>query len=174
MLFALFAEVTRATIKGSIVIAVLQGTIGGITLWAIGIHGAMLWGVLMAFTSLIPAVGSALLWIPIALYLTAIGQTTSAFILVGVGVGIIGLLDNILRPILVGRDTKLPDYLVLLSTLGGIGLCGINGLVIGPLVAALFIAFWGIFIREIHVLAPDPTETNNAVEIDSSSEINDL
>jgi len=154
-LFALFAEVTRATIKGNIVIAMIQGSIGGITLACLGMPGAILWGVFMAFASLIPAVGSALIWIPIAIYLAAIGSTTSAMILVGVGAGIIGTIDSVLRPILVGRDTKLPDYLVLLSTLGGIGLFGINGFVIGPLVAALFIAFWGIFIREVHVLAPN-------------------
>jgi predicted PurR-regulated permease PerM len=155
MLFALFAEVTRATIKGNIVIAIIQGSIGGITLSALGVHAAILWGVLMAFASLIPAVGSALVWVPIALYLVAIGNTTSALILTGIGAGVIGMLDNVLRPILVGRDTKLPDYLVLLSTLGGIGLFGMNGFVIGPLVAALFIAFWGIFIHDVHILAPE-------------------
>jgi predicted PurR-regulated permease PerM len=155
MLFALFAEVTRATIKGNVVIAIMQGLIGGITLWALGVHGALLWGVLMAFASLVPAVGSALIWIPIALYLTAIGEVTSALILAGIGAGVIGMLDNVLRPILVGRDTKLPDYLVLLSTLGGIAMFGINGFVIGPLVAALFIAFWGIFIRDVNVEDPD-------------------
>lgn len=161
MLFALFAEVTRATIKGNVVIAMMQGLIGGLTLWALGVHGALLWGVLMAFASLIPAVGSALVWIPIALYLTAIGETTSALILVGIGAGVIGMLDNVLRPILVGRDTKLPDYLVLLSTLGGIGMFGINGFVIGPLVAALFIAFWGIFIRDVNIEDPDITVEDN-------------
>lgn len=155
MLFALFAEVTRATIKGNVVIAMMQGLIGGITLWALGVHGALLWGVLMAFASLIPAVGSALVWVPIALYLTAIGEMTSALILAGIGAGVIGMLDNVLRPILVGRDTKLPDYLVLLSTLGGIAMSGINGFVIGPLVAALFIAFWGIFIRDVNIDDPD-------------------
>jgi predicted PurR-regulated permease PerM len=168
-LFALFAEVTRASIKGNVVIAMLQGTIGGVTLWALDIHGAILWGVVMAFASLIPAVGSALVWVPIALYLTAIGDMTSALILTGIGAGIIGMLDNVLRPILVGRDTKLPDYIVLLSTLGGIALFGINGFVIGPLVAALFIAFWGIFIHDINNLAPgvhtdpseEPPKTNN-------------
>lgn len=146
-LFTLFAEVTRATIKGNVVVAMVQGTIGGITLWALGVHGAMLLGVLMALTSLIPAVGSALIWVPIALYLAVTGETTSALILLGVSAGIIGTIDNILRPILVGRDTQLPDYLVLLSTLGGISLFGINGFVIGPLVAALFLASWGIFIK---------------------------
>ncbi len=155
MLFALFAEVTRATIKGNIVIAIVQGTLGGITLALLGVNGALLWGVLMALASLIPSIGSALVWVPIALWLLATGDATAAIILVVVGAGVIGLIDNLLRPILVGRDTKLPDYLVLLSTLGGIALFGVNGFVIGPLVAAVFLAFWGIFIREINVLVPD-------------------
>ncbi|MES2824180.1 MAG: AI-2E family transporter [Pseudomonadota bacterium] len=154
-LIVVFAEVIRATIKGNIVIALLQGTVGGVTLWALDIHGAMLFGALMAMFSLIPAVGSALVWAPIALYLAATGDTSSALILTGVGAGVIGMLDNVLRPILVGRDTQLPDYVVLLSTLGGISLFGVNGFVIGPVVAAMFIAFWGIFIREVDVLASD-------------------
>jgi predicted PurR-regulated permease PerM len=167
MLFSLFAEVTRATIKGNVVIAMMQGLIGGITLWALDVHGALLWGVLMALASLIPAVGSALVWVPIALYLTAIGEMTSALILAGIGAGIIGMLDNVLRPILVGRDTKLPDYIVLLSTLGGIAMFGINGFVIGPLVAALFIAFWGIFIRDVNIDDPDrqPENTNQPPKV---------
>jgi len=164
MLFSLFAEVTRATIKGNVVIAILQGSIGGITLWALDIHGAILWGVVMAFASLIPAVGSALVWVPIALYLTAIGDMTSALILTGIGAGVIGILDNVLRPILVGRDTKLPDYIVLLSTLGGIALFGINGFVIGPLVAALFLAFWGIFIHDLNTLEPGLHTDPNPIE----------
>lgn len=155
LLFAKFGEVTRATIKGNLVVAIVQGSLGGFIFWILGIPGALLWGLLMAVASLIPAVGPALIWLPVSIYLAAVGDTTSAIILVAFGVGIIGLVDNILRPILVGRDTKLPDYIVLLSTLGGLGLFGINGFVIGPLVAALFIAFWGIFIREIHLLAPD-------------------
>jgi predicted PurR-regulated permease PerM len=164
-LFSLFGEVTRATIKGNIVIAALQGFIGGVTLWALNVDGSLLWGVMMAFASLIPAVGSALVWAPIALYLAAIGEMTSALVLAGIGVGIIGMLDNVLRPILVGRDTKMPDYLVLLSTLGGIGMFGINGFVIGPLVAAMFIAFWGIFIREVHILEPNAEQNNVPAEI---------
>lgn len=154
-LITVFTEVIRATIKGNIVIAMLQGTIGGITLWALDVHGAMLFGALMAMFSLIPAVGSAIIWAPIAIYFAATGDTTSALILAGVGAGIIGMIDNVLRPILVGRDTQLPDYIVLLSTLGGISLFGVNGFVMGPVVAAMFIAFWGIFIREVDVLASD-------------------
>lgn len=167
MLFSLFAEVTRATIKGNVVIAMIQGGVGGITLWALGVHGALLWGVLMAFASLIPAVGSALVWVPIALYLTAIGEITSALILAGIGAGVIGMLDNVLRPILVGRDTQLPDYIVLLSTLGGIAMFGINGFVIGPLVAAMFIAFWGIFIRDVDIDDPDRQPENTSTEPES-------
>lgn len=158
MLFAKFGEVTRATIKGNLVIAVIQGTLGGLIFWVLGIPGALLWGVVMAVLSLIPAVGPAIVWAPVALYLFATGDNVKAIILIAFGAGVIGLVDNILRPILVGRDTKLPDYIVLLSTLGGLGLFGINGFVIGPLVAALFIAFWGIFMREVHVFAPDPVE----------------
>ena len=160
MLFSLFAEVTRATIKGNLVIAMLQGLIGGITLYALGVHGAILWGVLMAIASLIPAVGSALVWVPVAVYFAAIGDLTSAFILTGIGAGIIGMLDNVLRPILVGRDTKLPDYIVLLSTLGGIAMFGVNGFVVGPVMAALFIAFWGIMIHDQYLFAPETPPEN--------------
>lgn len=148
LLFDKFAEVTRATVKGNVVVAIVQGSIGGIAFAALGIGGALLWGVVMAVASMLPAIGAALIWAPVAIYLFATTAYVKGTILVIVGAFGIGLIDNILRPILVGRDTKLPDYLVLLSTLGGLVLFGINGFVIGPLIAALFIAFWGIFIRE--------------------------
>jgi len=157
LLFAKLGEVTRATIKGNLVIALVQGTLGGLIFWILGIPGALLWGVVMAVLSLIPAVGPAIVWVPVSIYLFATGDNVKAIVLIAFGMGVIGLIDNILRPILVGRDTKLPDYIVLLSTLGGLVLFGINGFVVGPLVAALFIAFWGIFMREAHILAPDDT-----------------
>lgn len=124
----------------------------------------------MAIVSLIPAVGAALVWVPAALYLAATGEIISAIILTAYGAIVIGLSDNILRPILVGRDTKLPDYIVLLSTLGGIVMFGVNGFVMGPLVAALFMSFWGIFIREfgevpgvpVHDLPSTTTETQQS------------
>lgn len=162
MLFAKFGEVTRATIKGNLVIAVIQGSLGGLIFWILGIPGALLWGVVMAVLSLIPAVGPAIVWVPVSIYLFATGENVKGIILVAFGAGVIGLVDNILRPILVGRDTKLPDYIVLLSTLGGLGLFGVNGFVIGPLVAALFIAFWGIFIREVHIFSPDSQVENES------------
>jgi len=150
MLFSMFAEVTRATVKGNLVVAIVQGALGGLIFWLLGIPGVLLWAVLMTLASLIPAVGPALIWVPVALYLLAIGDTTQSLILIAFGAGVIGLVDNILRPILVGRDIKLPDYIVLLSTLGGLAIFGINGFVIGPLIAALFMAFWGIFMREVN------------------------
>ncbi|MBU2098759.1 MAG: AI-2E family transporter, partial [Gammaproteobacteria bacterium] len=106
--------------------------------------------VIMAFLSLVPAVGASLVWIPVAIYLYATGEAIPATILVVYGALVIGLADNVLRPILVGRDTRLPDYVILFSTLGGLSLLGITGFVIGPLVAALFLSFWSIFIKEFN------------------------
>lgn len=149
-LFAKFAEVTRATVKGNLLVAIVQGALGGIIFWILGLPAALLWGVLMAVLSLIPAIGAALVWAPAAIYLFAVGSWISGIVLVAFGVLVIGLADNVLRPILVGRDTKLPDYIVLFSTLGGIALMGINGFVLGPLVAALFMTFWDIFMIEFN------------------------
>ncbi|WP_411360203.1 AI-2E family transporter [Pseudidiomarina salilacus] len=149
-LFQKFAEVTRATVKGNLVVAIVQGTLGGIIFWILDIPGPLLWGVVMAFLSLIPAVGAAIIWFPVCIYLYATGSWISATVLLGYGAIVIGLADNVLRPILVGRDTKLPDYVVLFSTIGGISLFGINGFVIGPLVAALFMATWQIFMKDFN------------------------
>lgn len=143
-----FTSVIRATVRGNVIIALIQGSIGGVAFWALGVEPALLWGVLMSFLSLLPAVGSALVWVPTAAYLALSGFWIKAVILVAVGVLVIGLVDNLLRPRLVGKETRLPDYVVLISTIGGISLLGINGFVIGPLIAALFIAAWGIFVEE--------------------------
>lgn len=149
-LFAKFAGVSRATVKGTVVIAVLQGVLGGIGFYIVGIDGSVLWGSLMAFLSLIPAVGSAIVWVPAAIFLFATSQLWQAFFIVGYFVVVVGLVDNILRPILVGKDTKMPDYLILITTLGGLEVYGINGFVIGPLIAALFIACWNLLSGKDH------------------------
>ena len=144
-LFARFAQVVRATVKGTFIIGAVQGLIGGVTFALLGIQGAVLWGVLMALFSLLPAVGAALVWVPAAIILFVNQEYMSGAILVAVGVLVIGLADNLLRPVLVGRDTRMPDYLILLATLGGLGTYGISGLIIGPLIAALFITVWEMF-----------------------------
>jgi len=144
-LFEKFAVVVRATVKGNIVIAIVQGALGGTIFWLLGIHAALLWAVLMAFLSLLPAVGAFLVWLPVALYLLAAGPVWKGLVLIAWGVLVIGLVDNLLRPLLVGKDTKMPDYVVLVSTLGGIAVFGLNGFVIGPLIAAMFIAAWDLY-----------------------------
>lgn len=140
-----FATVIRATVKGNLVVAAAQGALGGLIFWILDIQGAVLWGVLMAFLSLLPAVGASLIWGPVSIYFLATGSVTQGLVLAAYGVIVIGLVDNLLRPILVGKDTKLPDYVVLISTLGGMSIFGLTGFVIGPAIAALFIACWEIF-----------------------------
>lgn len=153
-----FVVVIRATVKGSLVVAIVQGLIGGVVFWALAIPGALLWGVLMGVFSLLPAVGAAIVWGPVALYLLATGAIWQAVVLVVCGAVIIGSVDNVLRPILVGRDTRMPDYVVLISTLGGLELFGFNGIVIGPVIAALFLATWNIFTRMRHGGAELPAD----------------
>lgn len=140
-----FTIVIRATVKGDLLVALLQGTLGGLIFWFLGISAPLLWGVVMAFFSLLPAIGAGLIWAPVAIYLLASGAVWQGAVLVAFGALVIGLVDNFLRPILVGKDTKLPDYVVLISTLGGISTFGLNGFVVGPVIAAMFMAAWDIF-----------------------------
>ena len=137
-----FASVARATLKGTLIVAVVQGSIGGLMFAILGIEGALFWGVMMTILSLLPVGGSAIVWAPAAAILAWQGLWGKAIALVIVGTLGIGLIDNILRPILVGRDTKMPDFLVLLATLGGIAWFGLSGFVLGPVIAALFLTFW--------------------------------
>jgi predicted PurR-regulated permease PerM len=143
-LLAQFATVVRATVKGNVVVALVQGTLGGMAFWVLGITGPLLWGALMALLSLLPAVGAALVWGPVAIYLLSTGSLWPAVGLTAWGVVVIGLVDNVLRPILVGKETRLPDYFVLIATLGGLAAFGLNGFVIGPVIAAIFLATWDI------------------------------
>ncbi|PLK71810.1 AI-2E family transporter [Rhizobium sp. TH135] len=143
-----FAAVVRATVRGNVIIAIIQGTIGGISFWALGIEAALLWGVVMTFLSMLPAVGAAIVWIPAAIWLFLVGAWIKGIIMVVIGSLVIGLVDNLLRPPLVGQGARLPDYVVLISTVGGISLFGISGFVIGPLIAALFISAWSLFTQQ--------------------------
>lgn len=145
---AKFTTVVKAAVKGNFIIALIQGTLGGLTFWALGIQAPLLWGVVMTLLSLMPAVGAFLVWVPVAAYLLVIGDYARATILILVGVFVIGMIDNLLRPMLVGKDLRLPDYMVLVSTIGGLALFGMNGFVIGPLIAALFVAVWSLLTEE--------------------------
>src|SRR5690606_38098041 len=122
-----FTTVIRATVKGNIAVAASQGVLGGLIFYVLGIQGPVLWGVVMAFLSLLPAIGGGLVWGPVAIYFLVTGEVWQGVALVLYGVLVIGMVDNVLRPLLVGKDTKLPDYVVLISTLGGMSLFGLNG-----------------------------------------------
>jgi predicted PurR-regulated permease PerM len=144
-LAARFTTVIRATIKGNLVVALVQGVLGWLIFLILGVRAPVLLGVLIALLSLLPAVGAPVVWLPVAIYLFAVGEVWRGIVLALFGALVIGSADNILRPILVGKDTKLPDYVVLISTLGGLAVFGVNGFVIGPVIAALFVAVWEIF-----------------------------
>lgn len=142
-----FASVARATVKGSLIVALVQGTMGGVLFWAVDIPAAVLWGFLMTILSLLP-VGSGLVWVPAAIILFTQGQVGRAAAILLVGGLVIGLVDNLLRPRLVGNDTKMPDYLILLSTLGGLAWFGLSGFVLGPIIAAFFVTCWAMLGEE--------------------------
>lgn len=161
-----FVTVIKATVKGNIAVAATQGALGGLILWLLDIQGVLLWSVVMAFLSLLPAVGAGLIWGPIALYFLATGATWQGIVLIAYGIFVIGLVDNVLRPILVGKDTKLPDYMVLITTIGGLTLFGLNGFVIGPLIAVLFVAAWNLFVSPEKVRA----ETHEEVREEARQE----
>ncbi len=143
-----FVVVVRATMKGTVVVAALQGFAGGVIFWMLGIEAPILWGLLMALFSLFPAIGTGIVWVPVAIYLLATGSTAEGLILVFCGLFVIGLIDNILRPILVGHDTKMPEFVVLIATVAGLKLMGLNGVIVGPIIAALFMAVWQIAAKE--------------------------
>ncbi len=153
-----FAVVVRATVKGNIAVALVQGTLGGLAFWFLGLPGAVLWGAVMALLSLLPAVGAALVWGPVAAYFFFSGEAVKGIGLIVWGTVVIGLIDNFLRPLLVGKDTRMPDYLVLVTTLGGIVIFGLNGFVIGPVIGAVFLVSWEMLasVRQ-QGSAPPPT-----------------
>ncbi len=145
LLFSTFTSMVRAMFKGTFIIAAVQGSIGGLLFAIVGIPSALLWAVVMTIFAIIPAVGPAIVWIPAALFLFLSGHTVEAFVVFGVGVTIISLIDNLLRPILVSKDTTMPDVLILLSVLGGLTTFGVAGIIVGPVVTALFLAMWELF-----------------------------
>lgn len=140
-----FSSVTRATLKGTAVIGCLQGGLAGLAFFAVGIPSAVFWSVIMMVLSIIPGIGTALVWVPAAAILAAGGAWGKAIGLAVFCGAVVGSIDNVLRPRLVGQDTQMPDLLILLSTLGGISLFGILGFIIGPIVAALFVTVWEIY-----------------------------
>ena len=167
-------SVTRATIRGTLVIGIIQGTLAGIGLWFTGLGSAAFWGTVMAVLSIVPGIGAALVWLPAAIYLFVIGHTLAATLLLIWCSAVVGTIDNMLRPKLVGKDAKMPDLLILIGTLGGLFLFGFIGFIVGPLVCGLFLTVWDIYgttfkdvlppVGELAIGQPRKAESNLSTE----------
>jgi len=140
-----FVSVTRATLKGTVLIGALQGLLGGLAFWAVGLDGAIFWGTVMTVLSIIPGIGAALIWVPAAIILLTTGEAWRGIALAVFCGLVVGSVDNLLRPLLVGRDTQMHELLIFFSTLGGLLLFGAMGFILGPILAALFVTAWEMF-----------------------------
>jgi predicted PurR-regulated permease PerM len=149
-LFERFTTTTRAVAKGTVAIAILQGALGGIAFAIAGVSAPTLWGVAMTFMAVIPAIGPGIIWLPAGIILLLTGSIWQGVFILIVGGLLVSLIDNLLRPILIGRETKMPDALILLATLGGLATFGISGFIVGPIIAAFFLSLWSIFEEKYH------------------------
>ncbi len=173
-----FTSVARATIKGSLIIGLMQGTICGLAFAIASIEGPVFWGSVMAVMSVIPAFGTAIIWVPALIILALTGDFTGVIILAVLCGAVAGNLDNIVRPRLVGKDTEMHDLFVLFGTLGGITMFGLLGIIIGPIIAALFITIWEIYGDAFHEFLPDVkvvlrnrrNNSNNSLELSADDE----
>ncbi len=161
-------SVSKATIKGTLTIGIIQGALGGLGFAVVGIEGAIFWGAIMAVLSILPGIGATLVWAPAVAYLLMSGQTIAGLGLLIWSAGVVGTIDNVLRPLLVGRDTKMPDLLIMLSTLGGLALFGATGLVLGPILAALFLTVLAVY-SEVFADWLNPEQPRAASTLDESA-----
>ncbi len=145
LLIKKFVSISRATLKGTLVVGVVQGFLGGVAFWIAGVPSPAIWGLIMVLFSIIPLVGSAAVWLPAGLIMLFLGNIWQGIFILSVGAGVISLIDNILRPKLVGRDTQMHPLLVFFATLGGIAYFGLPGFVIGPIIVSLFMALGEIY-----------------------------
>jgi len=143
-----FTSMTRATLKGTIIVGIVQGFLGGLMFWIAGIPSFVVWGVIMVILSIIPAIGSGIVWAPVGIVLLFVGNIWQGIFVLTFGGIFISFIDNILRPKLVGKDTEMHPLLVFFATLGGLITFGIIGFIIGPVIMALFLALWEIYGKE--------------------------
>jgi predicted PurR-regulated permease PerM len=141
-LYERFIATARATLKVTLIIGGIQGALGGVVFFVTGIEGALIWGLLMILMSIVPVVGCSIIWIPAGLLMLFTGHLWEGILILAVGILVISSVDNLLRPVLLGKDVEMHPLLIFLSTLGGIMLFGFSGFVIGPVVASLLIALW--------------------------------
>jgi predicted PurR-regulated permease PerM len=162
-----FTSVTRATLKGTVVIGVLQGSLGGMAFAVVGIEAAVFWGTIMTILSIIPPFGVVLVWLPAAIILAIGGEYLKAVGLTLFCGLVVSSLDNLLRPRLIGKDTRMHDLLILFSTLGGITLFGPIGFILGPIIAALFVTVWQIYGEVFRHVLPGSPYSGPANELDA-------
>lgn len=144
MMYAKFTSTARAVLKGTMVIGIMQGSLTGITFYLVGIQGALVWGIITTFFSVIPGFGSYIIWLPAVLIMLVTGNFWQALAIVGAGL-FISTIDNVVRPALVGKDAQMHPLLILFSTLGGLLMFGISGFILGPITAALFLSLWEMY-----------------------------
>ncbi|MEK7181797.1 MAG: AI-2E family transporter, partial [Patescibacteria group bacterium] len=143
-----FVSISRATLKGTLVVGAIQGFIGGVVFWIAGVPSPAIWGFIMLLFSMIPLVGTAVVWLPTALIMLALGNVWQGVFIIAVGAGVISTIDNILRPKLVGRDTQMHPLMIFFATLGGISVFGLPGFIMGPIIISLFMALGEIYSIE--------------------------
>jgi predicted PurR-regulated permease PerM len=159
-----FASITRATVKGTLVIGIIQGALAGFAFWVAGIDGSAFWGTIMAILSIVPGIGAALIWVPAVIYLLVTGEVLAGLLLFAWCAAVVGTVDNILRPILVGKDAKMPDLLILIGTLGGLFLFGPIGFIVGPIVCGLFLTVWEIYGATFKDILPPVKSSRSETE----------
>ena len=159
-----FASITRATVKGTLLIGIIQGALAGIAFRVAGIEGAALWGTIMTILAIVPGIGAALIWVPAVVILFLTGQHVTAILLAAWCATVVGTVDNFLRPMLVGRDAKMPDLLILIGTLGGLFLFGPIGFIVGPIVCGLFLTVWDIYGTTFREVLPPVTSFRRSEE----------
>ncbi|MEP6586092.1 MAG: AI-2E family transporter [Candidatus Udaeobacter sp.] len=167
-MLARFTSITRATVKGTLVIGGIQGALAGVAFWVAGIDGAALWGTVMTILSIIPGIGAPLVWVPVVIVLYLNGQYLTATLLLVWCAAVVGTIDNFLRPVLVGRDAKMPDLLILIGTLGGLFLFGPMGFIVGPIICGLFLTVWDIYGATFKEVLP-PVESFHQFHRDPAS-----
>lgn len=145
ILYERFATTARATLKVTLIIGGFQGFLGGLIFWFTGIEGALVWGAVMVFTAIVPVVGCSIIWVPAGVIMLLTGHTWEGVLILAAGVFVISMVDNLLRPVLLGRDVQMHPLLIFLSTLGGISLFGFSGFVLGPIITSLLLAIWAMY-----------------------------
>jgi len=145
LLYDRFRVTARSTLKVTLIIGGIQGILGGIVFFITNIEGALIWGLLMILMAIVPVVGCSIIWVPAGLLMLLTGHIWEGVLILVFGLAVISTIDNVLRPILIGKDVEMHPLLIFLSTLGGIILFGFSGFVIGPIITSMLLAIWEMY-----------------------------